>query len=295
MNRNVFFVLAITILLYSCGSSSNSENKEIEWNGTWNYSFDGGTTNGGTGIFADYILTIDGENCKLEADGYQLGCHLNLRGQNDVTEFKLFYKSVADDLEVGCSNFDKTEPILVLTEKNGFLIIKESQLGFSEDLTKIVFEKSENGSSTTSESTTDPIELIKERFKTINDNASTYKDKSVDITDMSSEGGILTFYSKDNKIMKMNLKLAFEMGNSSTEYYFWDNELFFIYDKIENYDMPMYIEGSKVKETLENRYYFKDDKLIKWLDTNKNEKSATEMNEKSQKLVDGANKLKNYF
>ncbi len=70
------------ILLYSCGNLSNNENntnKEVAWSETWEYYWDGGENVGGTPICASYVLTIDGEDCKLEADGYQLGCHLCCR------------------------------------------------------------------------------------------------------------------------------------------------------------------------------------------------------------------------
>jgi len=294
-NISIHLIIVIAFLINGCGITTNKDSKEIDWNGTWRYSWDGGANYGGTPIFASYILTIKDGVCSIEAVGYQLDCHLECRGEINGSEYLLFYKSVVDNQDFSCNQFDKTEPLIVLIEKNGFLKIKETQLAFSEDITKIVFEKKDENLAEPVTTPKDPIELIRERFKHINDNISSYIVKKVDSPEMSTEGGELTFYSKENTIMKMTLQLYGEMGNKATDYYYFDNELFFIYDKLENYDNPIYIEGSKVEETLENRYYFENNKLIKWLDTNKKEQNPTKMKKISQKLIDEANELRNYY
>jgi len=270
MKKNIFLVFIVTIFLFGCGGT---ESKKIDWNGTWNYSYSGGTTNSGVTVYAEYVLIIDGENCNFKADGYQLGCNLTCRGEEKDGEFKLFYKSEGDsDLGFTCGdNFDKTEPIIVLTEKNGFLTIKESQFVFSDDLSKVVFQKSEgNSTNNSTKTTTDPIELIRERFKTINDNSSSYKTKKIVVSE-ESEGGDLTAYYDNEQLKKVVIEFMHEMGKSTEEYYFWDNQLFFVYINKSEYDRPMYVDGAVVKEKKEDRYYYENEKLIKWLDTDKNE------------------------
>ena len=294
--NNLIYIIVITILLYSCGNSTNNEsneNKDVEWNGSWNYEWDGGTTNGGTPIWASYVLTIDGENCTLEADGYQLGCHLNCRGENNGEEYVVFYKNVIDDFDMSCGNYDKTEPLFTLTEKNGFLIIKESQLSFSEDILEVVFEKSNNNNTSNTEinnKTTDPIELIRERFKIINDEISSYTIKNVSIEN-GSEGGEITAFYDDGELRKITSLTGGSMGYFTSEYYFWNGELFFLYH-VDNYYDPDKPMSGDVVEKIESRYYINNSKIIKWLDNDKKEVSSSKFSDKEKTINKSVSYLK---
>ncbi len=290
MKKNNLVFIIIIILLYSCGSSTNNENKKTEWNGTWEYLWDGGANVGGTPIWASYVLTIDGENSKLELDGYQLGCHLSCRGDDKGVEYVIFYKEVIDDLDISCNDFDKTEPLIILIEKNGFLKIKESQLYFPEDIAEIVFEKLEGNTTSNTEKdnkTTDPIELIRERFKIINDEISSYTTKSVTLE--ISEGQDIIGYYDDGELKKITTKAYGSMGVFTSEYYFWDGELFFLYSIDNYYDEPM---SGNVVEKIENRYYIKNSKIIKWLDSDKNKVSSSEYSDAENNINESVSSLK---
>jgi len=52
------------------------------------------------------------------------------------------------------------------------------------------------------------------------------------------------------------------MGKAVEEYYLWNGQLIFVFRTDHNYDKPM---SGKVINKTESRFYFKDDKLIKWL------------------------------
>jgi len=309
MKKSIFFVILTAMFLYNCGGSSSTESSGIEnatedketinWDGEWSFSFDGGTNYGGTPIFIVYNLKIDGENVSFQADGYQTGCHLKCKGKENGSEFEVYYKSI-DDLDVGCSDFDKTEPILVLTEKNGFLKIKSSQISFDEDIAKVVFENSnensgeDNNSNNNSESDlaniTDPIEYIRACFKIIN--ASSYDVYNVETGD---EGKSLTIYKDGNYVMKIIKDEFYTNGDMLFEYYFWEQELIFVYQKDEQHDLPMYNPNSKVIKTIENRYYFKDRKIIKWLDSNKNEIAKSKFSSKESQILEVYNDYHEYL
>ncbi len=81
----------------------------------------------------------------------------------------------------------------------------------------------------------------------------------------SSEGGELTGYFEKDSIRKIVAIYAGEMGKSITEYYFKNNKLFFVFITDSLYDKPFYMTGYKVNNVEENRYYFFNDTLIKWL------------------------------
>ena len=60
-------------------------------------------------------------------------------------------------------------------------------------------------------------------------------------------------YINDNGIIKKSVK---KENGLTTEYYFWDNgSLFFIF--------------TTTSKPLENRYYFKNNQMIRWIDSNK--------------------------
>ncbi len=285
------FIIAITILLYSCGNSSNkenkensenTENKEVKWNGTWEYSM----SEDDTPIWVRYAISIDGEDCKIEADGFSFGCYLNCRGEVKGDEYVFFYKNEPADADNICYEFDKTEPLIILTEKNGFLIVKESQLYCLGNKSKVVFEKA--NTNTTSNTETDPIVLIKERFKIINDNVASYSKKSKRLEE--GEGGDVIGYYEGNDLKKMAVKGYGSMGFFTFEYYFWDGELFFLFETENYYDVDD--PGGKVDQKIERRYYFNNSKIIKWLDNDKKEVESSKFKEEEEKINERVISLK---
>ena len=82
------------------------------------------------------------------------------------------------------------------------------------------------------------------------------------------------------------------MGKLIEEYYFWDNELFFVFTKDYSYDMPMYMDDSKVAQIDENRYYIHHEKLIRWLDPNKEKVAKSKFIQKETEIWQNTKKLK---
>jgi len=113
------------------------------------------------------------------------------------------------------------------------------------------------------------INKIKLDFKKINDNQKRYKNKSYDVFGLSAEGGEATSYYEGVELKKIHCILFGEMGKVETDYYFNNNQLFFVYKKSYLYDKTMYIKNFKIKKTEENRYYINDKSIIRWVIGNK--------------------------
>lgn len=85
----------------------------------------------------------------------------------------------------------------------------------------------------------------------------------------SSEGGELTGYFENDSLKKIAAIYFGDMGKSITEYYFKNNKLFFVFTIDSLYDKLFYMEGYKISTIEENRYYFFNDTLIRWLGKDK--------------------------
>jgi hypothetical protein len=111
----------------------------------------------------------------------------------------------------------------------------------------------------------DPIQTIREQYATINKSAARYKSVKKDLSGFSAEGGTLVAYFDGPKLMKIVASHYGESGKAVEEYYYWDDQLIFVYRKDSNYDKP---GSQKVVRTAENRFYFSNDRLVRWLDKN---------------------------
>lgn len=109
---------------------------------------------------------------------------------------------------------------------------------------------------------------IKEKFRIVNFSAENYKKYSATLFGESSGGNeIIGFYNQDknNHVDKIVEKYYGDMWKGIIEYYFWEDELFFVYSKESHYNKPITFDDSKIEKEEENRYYFWEDELIKWM------------------------------
>jgi len=121
------------------------------------------------------------------------------------------------------------------------------------------------------------IENIRTNYKEINDNISNYEKIEQDIIDESTEWWQRILYKQTNwddyLYRKIKETYYWEMWKTTYEFYF-DNEwsLSFIFEQRTNYNAPMYVEEfDETQNTItENRYYFYEDNMIKWIDDKKN-------------------------
>jgi len=109
----------------------------------------------------------------------------------------------------------------------------------------------------------DPIETIRQHYASINKNVPLYRRVKKNLNGFSGEGGELIAFFHGPSVMKMVATFYGEMGKAVEEYYLWNGQLIFVFRTDHNYDKPM---SGKVISKTESRFYFKDDKLIKWLE-----------------------------
>lgn len=113
------------------------------------------------------------------------------------------------------------------------------------------------------------IENIRKKFQEINAKEHSFQKATKDIFGQSSEGGQAEVYYDGDDLKKMIVTHYGEIGKIRTEYYVDDGAVFFIYVKRTEYDKPMHEKGSKVSSIEEDRYYFYQDKMIRWVDSSK--------------------------
>ncbi len=109
------------------------------------------------------------------------------------------------------------------------------------------------------------VRAIREEFNKINADSAKLRVVKKDIMDESTEGGeIDKFY--DGKTMRKAILLYYgETGKTSDEYYFLNDRLIFLYTRYTTYTKPFYVKGYKIARIDENRYYFYNGHLIRWL------------------------------
>lgn len=116
--------------------------------------------------------------------------------------------------------------------------------------------------STTPQSEHD-IQSIRQSYAAINRKQARYRKVKKELSGFSTEGGALTAYFDGQTIMKMLATYYGEMGRTIEEFYYRDGQLIFVLRTELNYNRPL--SGKVVSRKL-NRFYFHDDKLIRWID-----------------------------
>lgn len=112
------------------------------------------------------------------------------------------------------------------------------------------------------------VKEIRKWFADINANLSNYQLIEKEVSDESTEGGSIKAYYDNDKLMLMHCEFYGEMGNLTEDYYYNDGKLFFVFAVRKNYSAPVYSEEEITITKEENRYYFNNDKMIRWIDTN---------------------------
>ena len=136
------------------------------------------------------------------------------------------------------------------------------------------------------------ISEIQKRFYTINADLPSLKKVEQELMGESTEGGTVESYYQDQGLAKIVANYYGEMGQSIEEYYFSEDKLFFVFSKKLSYDKPMYVEGSKVTKTIENRYYFYKDKIVRWLDADKAKVDPSRFEPKETEILAAIRDLK---
>lgn len=125
----------------------------------------------------------------------------------------------------------------------------------------------------------DAIAPIRQHYVQINRSAAGYRKVKKDLSGFSAEGGVLVAYFNGLNIMKIRATFYGESGKAAEDYYYWEGKLIFVLRTDYAYSKPL---SGKVVRTEESRFYFNDDKLIRWLDE-RGKQVASETSEYTEK------------
>ena len=133
----------------------------------------------------------------------------------------------------------------------------------------------------------DPIASIRQHYADINRSVAQYKKVKKDLSGFSTEGGLLVAYFHGPTVMKISAIFYGESGKAAEEYYYWDGKLIFVLRTDYTYSKPF---SGKVVKTEVSRFYFNNDKLIRWLDENQKQvtSEASEYTEKQKEYLDNS-------
>ena len=112
---------------------------------------------------------------------------------------------------------------------------------------------------------TDPIASIRQQYAAINKRAARYRKVKKELSGYSLEGGELIAYFDGPAIVKIVARHFGESGKTVEEYYYHNGQLIFVFERVSRYSGPL---SGKVTSAVENRLYFQDDNLIRWLGEN---------------------------
>ncbi len=111
-------------------------------------------------------------------------------------------------------------------------------------------------------------------------NISSYDTLFREVWDESTEGGEATAFYDGSNLRLIEVWLLGENFKERSEYYFDKGELLFVFETAFKYNRPFYFDSSMAVEyndtaydpaktsIEENRYYFHNGKLIRWINNN---------------------------
>jgi hypothetical protein len=122
------------------------------------------------------------------------------------------------------------------------------------------------------------IKRIRADYQRIHAAKKSFKVETTELMGFSVEGGEAQFYrNQQGQVEMIKASLYGEMGRQTHELYLKNQRVIFVFSREEHYNVPFYIDqpavdGSyeafdpKKSSFTEARYYFDQQKLIRWLD-----------------------------
>lgn len=129
------------------------------------------------------------------------------------------------------------------------------------------------------------VKKIRQRYDYIQKNVRSYNTLRTDVWGSSTEGGeVLGYYDKNKKLVLMDEWLFGETFKANVKYYLDNEKVVFVLETRYNYNRPVYYDRAVAKANNdtaffdaaktrieENRYYFDNKMLIRWLNEEKKE------------------------
>lgn len=150
------------------------------------------------------------------------------------------------------------------------------------------------------------IREIRAVYKRVNKELPGYTIKTAPVFGMSAEGGETTGYYKNDTIQKRYTVLLGETGKWFQESYFNKGHLVFVLETNHRYNAPIYFDQElademgvtdvfdiEKTEITEHRYYLKNDRIFKWLNSEENSEnnSPEVLQKKTEDLLNDSQKL----
>ena len=152
------------------------------------------------------------------------------------------------------------------------------------------------------------IKEIRNEYSEIHKNLKKLKVDSLELEDVSTEGGLAIFYSdKSNQIRLIKTELYFESGKSFEEFYYKNDSLFFNFSQTLKYNVPMNVDSALAIEIgsepfdpnktdiFEDRFYFSGNLLFHWIGPDHKTVDKMHYNEKEKEILDFSNNLLKLF
>lgn len=137
------------------------------------------------------------------------------------------------------------------------------------------------------------ITAIRAEVTAINKNEKSYKKTTKDVEGISLEGTEATFYVSGKGLKKIVAKMYGETYRATIEFYYQGEDLIFAFKKTEKYNGSIGMKNLKVASITEERLYFSDAKMIRYLLGKKNIKSdSVEFDETAYSMVEISDRLK---
>lgn len=133
------------------------------------------------------------------------------------------------------------------------------------------------------------ITEIRQHYHLIHQQRPKLKGKEFDAGLQATEGVEAKAFRDAKGELKLIKTIAYgEMGKTFSEYYFQSQQLIFVLTSTHRYNAPMYVDEKAAKElgvapfdpkktvVTEDRYYFNQGQLIRWLDNKKRSIAPTQ-------------------
>jgi len=139
------------------------------------------------------------------------------------------------------------------------------------------------------------IKQIREWYAQINEKIKNLVPIKYDMSYQTTEGGTLSVYYYDSEIILLEAEFYGETGNYKSYHYFKDSNVFFIFTVKQLYSAQINAPNNSVATNEENRYYFWDKKMIRWLDPQKNKvsKDSEAFKKEEIKILEYTQQLEN--
>ncbi len=150
------------------------------------------------------------------------------------------------------------------------------------------------------------IDDIRKEYQAVRSALPTYTRESVEVTGYSAEGGTAkAFRDARGNIRLIRVELCGESGKIFEEYYYRNESLIFAFYEHYRYNVPFNVSEETIKEMriepfdpkktkiTEDRYYFHNGTMIKWLDEEKRvvNTQSREFRETAKEVMDFSDEM----